>query len=380
MESMLQKALELFHQTFGTAPELVAHAPGRVNLIGEHTDYNDGFVFPAAIDRGLTVAASVTTGESSMVSAVQGQGEGFDATSACPGSVNGWAAYPAGVAWALRGGGALPNMKAAVVSDLPTGSGLSSSAAIELAFAVLWNEFAGLSLSNKDLALLCQRAENGFVGMNCGVMDQMASALGKADHAVFLDTRDLAVKHVPLPDSLSIVVCDTGKPRALTESAYNERRSQCEEACKVIGVKSLRDATMESLEAAKGRLGELLFRRALHVVSENIRAQDFVNALIGDDTDQVGSLMEGSHLSLRNNYQVSCIELDSMVESVIHIEGCIGARMTGAGFGGACVALVRTDDVEAFAIKAESNYRARVMGSTPAFIACKAVDGARIVA
>lgn len=379
MDAMVSEANNLLIERFGTTASWTIFAPGRVNLIGEHTDYNDGFVFPAAIDRGVTLSFALTDGPSELYSSHSGAGEPFDANTVEPGQVSGWARYPAGVAWALRNQGRLPNLKGAVVSNLPMGCGLSSSAAIELAFGVAWNVAAGLGLSSRELALIGQTAENDFVGMNCGVMDQMASALGKKDHAIFLDTRSLDALYSPVPEGVSLVICDTGKKRELTASAYNERRGQCERACQILGVDSLREAKIADVEASADRLGDVLFRRAMHVVTENERCLSMHEALVKGDLDRVGSLMAASHFSLRNNYEVSCIELDSMVENVVGVIGCIGARMTGAGFGGACLALVRSQDLPAFVRTAAANYSQAMGTQGHTFIECQAEDGARIV-
>lgn len=371
---------KLFVDTFGEEPAIAGVAPGRVNLIGEHTDYNDGFVFPAAIDRGLLIAAKAFEGVSELCSRQTGRGETFDAATIEPGNLSGWAKYPAGVAWALRRNGAtLPNIRAVVDSTIPMGSGVSSSAAIELAFGVVWNRLAELGLDNPTLAKLGQVCENKFVGVNSGIMDQMASAMGKANHAMFLDTRSLEISYAPVPASVSVVLCDTKKPRALTDSAYNERRSQCEAAAAAMGVGKLRDATLEMLEAAKGSMEDVVFRRARHVITENDRCVAFKDALQNGDLALAGQLMRGSHDSLRDDYEVSCAELDLMADAAAAAKGVIGARMTGAGFGGACVALVHGDQVEAFIAQTLEKYE-ETSGRKGEAMACGLVDGAHLFA
>lgn len=369
----------LFQAHFGEEPTIVAIAPGRINLIGEHTDYNDGFVFPAAIDRGLYLAAKEIDGPSQMYSRQLQDGEEFDAPSEGPGKLTSWSKYPAGMAWALRYRGVeVGNLMAFVDSDIPVGSGVSSSAAIEMAFGVTWNEYRNLGISNPELAKLGQLCENQFVGVNSGIMDQMASAMGKENRAMFLDTRSLEIQYAPVPDGVSVVLCDTKKPRALTDSAYNERRSQCEEASQILGVTKLRDATISGLEAAKGQMSEVVYRRARHVITENDRCLAFKDALHAGDLATAGALVKASHVSLRDDYEVSCLELDAMADAANAAPGCIGARMTGAGFGGACVALVYTEQLDAFREATLSAYT-QATGRVGEAMACRIVDGARVL-
>lgn len=371
---------DFFQSTFQGDPAIVAVAPGRINLIGEHTDYNDGFVFPVAIDRYVVAALRPTLGPSRLVSFQAGVGHSFQVEEVAPGKVEDWTKYPAGMAWILTQstGKALPNLEGVVVSNLPMGSGVSSSAAIEMAFGVAWNELAGLGISNKELALLAQKCENKFVGVNCGIMDQMASAMGRQDSAMFLDTRTLDIEYSPIRADWSIVLCDTRKPRALSDSAYNERRTQCEEAASTLGVTALRDATVEDLEAYAGRMSEPSWRRARHVVTENARCVEFREALKTGNRSEVSELMKASHISLRDDYEVSCPELDEMAEACWSAPGCIGARMTGAGFGGACVALISANLEREFCVQVEERYRKRV-GSEGQLMVCKAVQGAHVV-
>jgi galactokinase len=370
---------ELFHSFFGEGIQVVSTAPGRINLIGEHTDYNDGFVFPAAIDRQIHLACRTASGQSTrLFSQEAGEGQEFDAGSVQIGEVQGWAAYAAGMAWVLQQHTAtrMPNLEAVVVSTLPMGSGVSSSAAIELAFGEAWNKVADLGLDNRTLAVLAQRCENQFVGVNCGIMDQMASAMGRDDQAMFLDTRSLEIEYAPIPTGLSLVLCDTSKPRALATSAYNERRLQCEEASRQLGVSALRDADLVLLEAEKTRLTDTVYRRARHVVTENQRCQDFRHALEIGDLASIGRMMKASHESLRDDYEVSCPELDAMAESCWSGPGCVGARMTGAGFGGACVALVESAQFEPFSDHSKRAYRSAT-GLVGTMTKCRAVVGAR---
>ena len=371
-------AVAAFRERFGSEPEIVASAPGRVNLIGEHTDYNEGFVFPAAIDRFVTIAARRSQGGTRLIS-LDRRGEGtLKANAVAPGQAldRRWWDYPAGMAWAIgeRVGRELPEIEAVVQSSVPLGSGLSSSAAIEMAFGVVWNELGGLGLSGKDLATLGQKCENVYVRVNCGIMDQMASALGRAGHAMFLDTRSLDVQYAKIPEEYSVVVLDTKKPRSLAGSAYNERRRQCEEGAAAMGVKSLRDATAEQLYSSE--MDPVVFRRCRHVLTENRRCVDFKEALEMRDEQAIGDLMRASHESLRDDYEVSCYELDAMALAAWAAPGIVGARMTGAGFGGACVALVRSDSLDRFCADTLSAYDAET-GLVGSAEACQVADGAR---
>ncbi|RYG21929.1 galactokinase [bacterium] len=368
-----------FVEKFGHEPAVVAVAPGRINLIGEHTDYNDGFVFPVAIDRQMWIAASPAPGSSRVWADEIGDAAPFDLGRVQPGEIKDWGKYPAGMGWAIRGSGRYAgNVEAVVSSDIPMGSGVSSSAALEMAFGQVWNALGELGISNPELAGLGKVCENRFVGVNSGIMDQMASAMGRDGQAMFLDTRSLKIDYAPVPSGLSVVLCDTKKPRALTDSAYNERRSQCEEAARALGVPALRDATMADLDAKKEDLSDVVYRRAKHVITENERCVRFRDSLAAGDLAVIGELMKASHVSLRDDYEVSCPELDRMAEAAWGAPGCVGARMTGAGFGGACVALVHTERVDEFVKATLAAYDAAT-GLGGEAMACSVVDGARVV-
>ncbi len=376
LEKLKESAASLFQERFGEAPALFAYAPGRVNLIGEHTDYNEGFVFPAAIDRHIVVAASWSPDASKVWSEAYGSPAVFKSGQESP--MHDWARFPAGCAWTLaRAGHTVSDINAAVVSDLPTGAGVSSSAAMELAFLTLWNRLDLLGLESKELALLGQRCEHEFVGVHCGVMDQMASALGRRGCAMLLDTRSLRVEYQPIPDGLEIVLCDTNKARSLDVSAYNQRRAECEQAARELGVDSLRDATLVLLDGTYPQGTGVSYLRARHVLTENERCVRFAKALAEGDLAEIGRLMKASHESLRDDYEVSCAELDWMAEAAWAADGCVGARMTGAGFGGACVALVESDRLDGFLGDAEKGYRERSNGLEPRFLTCQTAEGAR---
>ena len=362
----LEAVREAFVSRFDEAPEIVTRAPGRVNLIGEHTDAHEGFVFPAAIDRFVWLAASRTNGEVDLHSLE------FD--------TNDWTVYPKGVAWAFAERDIhVPNLRGVVTSDVPIGAGISSSAALEMAFAVAWNELEGLGLPPIELAILGQRCENGFVGVQCGLMDQMASACGLAGSAMFFDTLTKEVIYRALPEEVVIVVADTTKSRELTSSKYNERRADCEEAARALGVRALRHATLGELEDAADLMSDVAFRRARHVITEMRRCLDFSKALESRNFSKIGDLMRASHASLRDDYEASCLELDAMAEACNAAPGCIGARMTGAGFGGACVALVLRSSLSLFLEEASRTYF-EATGLTGRLMGCEAAHGAQRIA
>jgi galactokinase len=297
-----------------------------------------------------------------------------------PRTIGGWSKHAAGVAGGLRllGFEDLPNVQALVHSDLPVASGVSSSAALEVAFGTAWNALGRLELEPMELAKLAQTAENKFVGVQCGLMDPVASALGKEGHALFFDTRTLELRYAKIPESLRIILCDTGTPRSLAESGYNERRLQCEIAAKSMGVPSLRDASLEMLQSHQNEMDGLVYLRAKHVITENGRCLGFVTALESANFLRIGTLMRASHESLRDDYEVSTPELDAMAESCWNAPGCVGARMTGAGFGGSCVALAEESSVSEFVSFVRRQYGERT-GRNGQFDICRATNGARLL-
>jgi len=359
-----------FRAQFGGEPAVVVRAPGRVNLIGEHTDYNDGFVLPAAIDRSALVAADLRADRRVQVHALDlDEQTAFRLDDVSPeediSRRNNWSDYPRGVAWALQARRiALVGLNAVLTSDVPIGAGLSSSAAVEVAFAYAWQQLSDFALERPDLALTCQRAENEFVGVNCGIMDQFISALGQAGHALLIDCRSLEHKLVPLPESASIVICDSMKRRGLVDSAYNERRQQCQTGVRLLkrhlpGITALRDVPPADLEQFGGALSDPVRRRVRHVVHENVRVHAFATALCRDELVAAGALLNESHVSLRDDYEVSCAELDALVEATWTAPGAYGSRLTGAGFGGCTVSLVANDQVAAFRQHVQAAYEAQ---------------------
>lgn len=370
--------LDTFTSRFGSDASILVRAPGRVNLIGEHTDYNDGFVMPLAIDRAVWVALRPVAGRQ-----VRAYSIDFDAWSTFDldrpdRGGSGWIEYLKGVAWSLREDGhALAGWEGVVAGDVPVGAGLSSSAALEMATARAFAAVSGLHWDPVAMAVACQRAENQWVGVNCGIMDQLIAGVGRAGHAVLIDCRSLATRPVALPAGTAVVVLDTATRRELVTSAYNERRTQCERAASAFGVPALRDVTVARFNTDGHALEPLTRRRARHVVTENDRTARAADTMAAGDARQLGRLMDDSHASLRDDFEVSSPALDAMVDAA-HDAGCLGARMTGAGFGGCAVALVEGGDTAAFVERVSLGYRERT-SLTPAVYVCQAADGAVLV-
>jgi len=354
-------------------------APGRVNLIGEHTDYNDGFVLPLAIDRSLWIALRPRADRRVIVHSLNLRETVDLSLTDFAKSGPAWGEYVRGVAWALRQAGyELRGWEGVIASDVPIASGLSSSAALEMATARAFAALGDWAWEPARMARLGQRAENEWIGVQTGIMDQMASACGKAHHALLIDCRSLDVTPVPLPPGIAVVVMDTGVRRGLVDSAYNERRAQCEAAARFFHVPALRDLGMAEFEARAGDLDEVTRRRARHVVTENLRTLPAVEAMRRGDVIQLGQLMQASHTSLRDDFEVSCRELDVMVEYALRQEGCFGARMTGGGFGGCAVSIVRAGAADAFVQAVAACYRPAT-GLTPSIYVCAAANGAEVL-
>ena len=363
----------------------VVRAPGRVNLIGEHTDYNQGFVLPAAIDLEIRIAYITTeVRRVELVRLDTGERDGFDLDRSRP-KTGSWLDYVAGTAWALTEAGLpLTGLQGVVASTLPTSAGLSSSAAIELASAWAMLDDGAAAVDRFELARRCQRAENGYVGLMGGLMDQFAESCGVAGAALFLDCRSSEWRPVRLPADLEVVVLHTGSPRSLSRSDYNVRRSQCEAAVAALArsdpsIESLRDVTPQALGTMAERLAPVEFKRARHIVSENERVGATVRALEAGDLAAVGELFAASHASLRDDYEVSSPELDAMVEIAVGVHGVIAARMTGAGFGGCTVNLVRPEAVAALTVAVLAEYPVRT-GLTPMILPVQIAPGAGRIA
>lgn len=356
---------EKFRARFA-APSTIYRAPGRVNLIGEHTDYNDGFVLPAAIDFYCWVAAAPRADRKLVV-----HSENFNETgeanldSISPTGKSHWSNYPLGVAWALQSAGKrLIGADLFISGDVPLGAGLSSSAAIEVAVGFALLHHGSLAINLTELARLCQKAENEFVGARCGIMDQFVACHGRASHALLLDCRSLDYKRVKLPPGFQLVICNTMVKHELASGEYNRRRAECEEGVRNLrkglpGIRALRDVTLVQLEKHCALLNPIVYSRCRHVVTENDRTLEAVRVLHAEDLQAFGRLMRESHRSLRDNYEVSCKELDLMVEIASAQPGVIGSRMTGGGFGGCTINLVESSGVDAFKQTVAAKYLAQ---------------------
>jgi len=363
----------------------VAAAPGRVNLIGEHTDYNGGFVFPMAIERHVLIAAAPPGARDASLARVASAEVGEQAEIHVSGDIQPgpvvWSSYVQGVVAGFVGRGIeVPPFDAVVCSDVPLGGGLSSSAALEVATATLLEAITEQTLDPVEKALLCQRAEHRFAGVPCGVMDQFSSALCREGHAMLLDCRSLEVEHVPLSDpGLAVLITNSNVRHELAGGEYALRRADCEEAARQLGVEFLRDATLDQVEDARESLGDVRHRRARHVVGEIARTLEAVKALRASDWGAFGDLMYASHAALRDDYEVSCAELDVLVEIAQEIGeagGVLGSRMTGGGFGGCTVSLVRADSVESASRQIGARYLERSGLAADSFATRPAAGGA----
>jgi len=361
---------------FGEEPQWIVQAPGRVNLIGEHTDYNDGFVMPLAIDRGSFIAMRRREDDLVRIRSMEfGETKQFNLGCIKKDSMS-WIEYPKGVAFALQEEGfQLNGWEGVACCDVPMGASLSSSASIELAVARAFAARSGLEWNPIKMAVICQKSERQWVGVNCGIMDQMISAIGRKDHAALIDCRSLEAQHVPIPPGTSVVVMDTATRRGLVDSAYNERRSQCEAAADFFGVKALRDITLGVFEAKVPTDGAIQWRRARHVISEISRTLEAAEVMRQGDAVALGKLMSASHDSLRDDFEVTNDYLDAMVQIARRKDSCLGARMTGAGFGGCAIALVRASTAERFMNAVAAEYR-KESGLAPKIYLCSASAGA----
>ncbi|MFC3025411.1 galactokinase [Vibrio zhugei] len=371
---------DTFQRVFYYQPQSLIHAPGRVNLIGEHTDYNDGFVLPCAIDYHTVVAASPRPDRIVRVVACDYDDEQdeFDLDAPITFIENKlWANYIRGVVQCLiTRGYALSGADLVISGNVPQGAGLSSSAALEVVIGQTFKTLCQLPLSQSEIALIGQQAENEFVGCNCGIMDQLISAQGQQDHALLIDCRSLDTQAIPMPSDVAVMIINSNKQRGLVDSEYNARRQQCEEAARHLGVNALRDVTLADFERQQDQLSPVVAKRARHVISENHRTELAAKALAAGDLAQMGELMEQSHRSMRDDFEITVQEIDTLVtiiKEVIHSQG--GVRMTGGGFGGCVVALVPPHLVEAVRHAVTTQYHAKT-GLKETIYVCKAVNGA----
>ena len=377
---------EQFTKAYGRPPRWVAAAPGRVNVIGEHTDYNDGFVFPMAIDRYTVIAAAPST-DASKVQLRSTVGDGaatIDLSQPLkPAKKGTWYNYPLGVIAGFQARGIkTPGFDALIHSTVPLGGGLSSSAALEVSTATLLEVISGKKLDPVEKALVCQKAEHEYAGMPCGIMDQFISVMGKKDHILLLDCRSRQTELVPMTDSsVELLITNTNVKHELTGGEYAKRRAQCEQASKVLGLASLRDADPEKLEETRGKMDEVVYRRARHVISEIERTVHAAEGVRASNWPTVGQLMYASHRSLRDDYEVSCPELDAVVEIAEAIGsqgGVFGCRMTGGGFGGCTVALVSANKVAEVSSRVAAEYEKKT-GIKPTLFVSRPAAGATVL-
>lgn len=369
---------EAFQRVFGRTPSVYAHAPGRVNLIGEHTDYNQGFVFPAAINFGTDVAAAGRDDEQVCVAALdfKGQISCFHLNDIAFDRAQPWSNYVRGVLKILQTRHAVGGADLVITGDVPQGAGLSSSASLEMAVISAFAQLYSLPLNGVDAALIGQRAENEFVGCACGIMDQLVSAMGKQGHALLLDCQSLSIQHQPIAADYRIVIVNSNVQRGLVGSEYNLRRQQCEQAAHALGVASLRDADLERLNRHHPVLPDAVYRRARHVITENQRTLDMRDALAASDYRAVKALMAASHRSMQRDFEITVPAVDELVDIIGEAVGDFGGvRMTGGGFGGCVVALVPADRVDPIRTAVAQQYRLKT-GLEPSFYVCTAEQGA----
>jgi galactokinase len=375
------KVNDRYKELYGGSSRLF-RAPGRVNLIGEHTDYNQGFVLPCAINLETQVAAGA--GGGARISAYSEQfseKQEFDLESGFEPPRSNWTDYIRGVALSLQQAGhTIRGTNLVIDSGIPIGSGLSSSAALEVASAIAMLTLSGICLPPREIAALCQQAENEYVGARCGIMDQFASLLGKEGHAILLDCRSLESEYLPLPYTVRLVVTNSMVQHALASGEYNRRRLQCEDGVRILStffptIQSLRDVELNDLRSVRGQLDDVIYRRCLHVIEENQRVLRAGEALKSVDLSKLGELMRASHESLRDNYEVSSPELDLLVRLASRVAGVFGSRMMGGGFGGSTISLVDSTRVNAFRESVSEGYF-RETGKRPEVYICSAANGA----
>ncbi|GAB4341748.1 MAG: galactokinase [Candidatus Abyssubacteria bacterium] len=381
MEDIEALLLRRFYETFGVKPEVVAWAPGRVNIIGEHTDYNDGYVLPIAINRRIYAAAS-TSGDGT-VRLLSGNLKGeveFDMRSVKP--MGDWGDYPKGIVYKLtQKQYPVEGFNAYFLSNLPIGAGVSSSAAIEVVVCYVLQKLFGFTIPPTEVAFLCQQAEHEFAGTRCGIMDQFVSVLGLSGKSLFIDCRTLEYVHIPFSlGEYVLVATDSRVERGLAASEYNSRRADCEEGVRIISgrfpsVRALRDVSLDQLADCAPAMEERIFKRCRHVVTENTRVLEAIDAMRQSDPERLGLLMDHSHESLRTDYEVSCPQLDLIVDTARGVDGVLGSRLTGAGFGGSAISLVHRSSLDAFQVAVSESYLSN-FDTVPRFFECIASDGA----
>jgi galactokinase len=382
LNDLIEEVISTFISIYNTKPTVSSRAPGRANLIGEHTDYNLGFVLPLAINREIVLVAHERDDEIiSLYSIDFGEKIEFNPSSTSYNSQYSWSNYFQGVVYFFRQKGySLKGMNVAIKGNIPIGSGLSSSAAFEIAAAFLLKKMNNIDIANIEVINLCQKAENEFVGVKCGIMDQFTSCMAQRGKAILLDCKDLSYEYINIPEGITIALCDTGVKRELANSEYNRRRAECDKAVLQLKsylkhINSLRDVTMQDLEKYGSKLDSLLLKRSRHVISENYRVMEAVNCLNNNDLNKLGQLMYASHKSLKDDYQVSCPELDTMVEIAQDCPYVYGARMMGAGFGGCTISLVNEKDSDLFKEKIIKNYT-KITAHLPKVYLLSSNDGA----
>jgi galactokinase len=376
LEQRIEKA---FEDQYGSSPAHIVRAPGRVNIIGEHTDYNDGFVLPMAIDRAVWIAFRPREDDRVSVRSLEQDTPTDFSLETILHAGEGWSEYVKGMAAMLQKAGYdLAGWEGVLSSDVPVGSGLSSSAALEMATGCVFAKVSGFDFDGVHMAQLGQQTENEWVGANTGIMDQMISANGKEGYALLIDCRDLSTEPIPLPPATAILIMDTVTRHSHTESGYNERRESCEKAAAHFGVSHLRDVRFGQLQEAKSDLDEITYRRARHVITENQRVLDAVKAMKSQDAVTLGELMNASHASLRDDFEVTNKELDVMAQVAQAQPGCYGARMTGGGFGGCAVALVQVEEAQEIALAVAAQYEAAT-DLQPKIYVTRATKGTAVV-
>jgi len=383
-ELAAERCADFYAKCFGHAPRWLVAAPGRVNLIGEHTDYNDGFVLPMALERFTIMAGGRLPGHEAIVHSVTtGDSTHVELRPKVQKGIPSWSNYVRGVVAGFQNKGIrVPAFSAVIDSEVPFGGGLASSAALEVATATLLEAMCARKLEPVEKALLCQQAEHDFAGVPCGIMDQFTAVLAQKDHALLLDCRSRTTRAVPMTDpDITVLVINTNVRHKLADGEYAKRRAQCEAAAKALGIPALRDANVDLLNAARSRMDPVTFRRAHHVITENQRTLDMADAIAAGQWAAAGALMYASHHSLRDDYQVSCRELDAVVEIALELgekEGVIGCRMTGGGFGGCAVSLVRTEAAKRLIRKIDEQYEKRTRVQ-PAIFSTRPGCGARVL-